>query len=105
METIVLEKKRKNIDLPVDTLRKLSIMAASQGQSLKAYIENLLVSKAQMFEMNVRENPSPSGDPWFNNPANVAEIEARLKERKEGKTKVAVTLNTPEEIRNYINNL
>ena len=33
MATIVLEKKRKNIDLPVETLKKLSIMAASQGKS------------------------------------------------------------------------
>lgn len=31
MATIALEKKRKNIDLPVDVLQKLSIMAASQG--------------------------------------------------------------------------
>lgn len=36
METIV---RRKNIDLPTDTLQKLSLMAMSQGKSLKAYIE------------------------------------------------------------------
>ena len=34
--------KRKNIDLPEDTLRKLSLMAVAQGKSLKAYIEQLL---------------------------------------------------------------
>lgn len=43
METTL---KRKNIDLPVDTLKKLSIMAVAQGKSLKAYIEQLLISKA-----------------------------------------------------------
>ena len=42
MATIAIEKKRKNIDLSVDTLKKLSIMAASQGKSVKAFIENLL---------------------------------------------------------------
>ena len=46
METVALKKKRKNIDLPVETLQKLSIMAASQGKSLKAFIESLLVAKA-----------------------------------------------------------
>lgn len=45
MSTIALERKRKNIDLPIETLQKLSIMAASQGKSLKAFIENLLVAK------------------------------------------------------------
>lgn len=33
METVALQKKRKNIDLPVETLQKLSIMAASQGKA------------------------------------------------------------------------
>lgn len=46
MATIALEKKKKNIDLPVDTLQKLSIIAASQGKSLKAFIKNILVAKA-----------------------------------------------------------
>lgn len=31
--------KRKNIDLPVNTLQKLSIMAAAQGSSLKNFID------------------------------------------------------------------
>ena len=31
--------KRKNIDLPVDVLQKLSMMAVAQGRSLKAYIQ------------------------------------------------------------------
>ena len=43
MATAVLEKKRKNIDLPADVLQKLSVLAASQGKSLKAFIEHLLV--------------------------------------------------------------
>ena len=48
METVALQKKRKNIDLPVETLQKLSIMAASQGKSLKAFIESLLVEKLML---------------------------------------------------------
>ena len=51
--------KRKNIDLPVDTLKKLSLMAVAQGKSLKAYIEQVLISKANGITIEVSENPSP----------------------------------------------
>ena len=46
MDASVVEKKRKNIDIPMDTFRNLSIRAASEGRSLKSYIENLLVTEA-----------------------------------------------------------
>ncbi|MDE6205730.1 MAG: hypothetical protein K2F66_06400, partial [Duncaniella sp.] len=55
--------KRKNIDLPIDTLQKLSIMAVAQGKSLKNYIETILISKADTITVEVSENPSPSGAP------------------------------------------
>ncbi len=38
--------KRKLIDIPDDTFRKLSIMAAAEGNSLKSFIENLLIAEA-----------------------------------------------------------
>ncbi len=38
--------KRKLIDIPEETFRKLSIMAAAEGNSLKAFIENLLITEA-----------------------------------------------------------
>lgn len=104
MSTIALEKKRKNIDLPVETLQKLSIMAASQGKSLKAFIENLLVSKADTLKIEI-SNPSPSGDPYFTEPANLVEVEERVKAYKEGKTKATVVLRSAEDIKNFINNL
>ncbi|WP_455591676.1 hypothetical protein [Bacteroides sp.] len=104
MATIALEKKRKNIDLPVDTLQKLSIMAASQGKSVKAFIENLLVSKADTLQIEV-SNPSPSGDPYFANPANIAEVKERVKAHKEGKAKATVVLQSAEDITNFINSL
>ncbi len=40
------------------------------------------------------ENPSPSGDPYFANPENVAELQRRIKEVREGKVKFVVL--TPE---------
>lgn len=55
MATAVLEKKRKNIDLPTDVLQKLSVLAASQGKSLKAFIEHLLVAKANSISVEVSE--------------------------------------------------
>lgn len=80
-----LNIKRKNIDLPVDTLQKLSIMAAAQGRSLKNYIETLLISKADNISIEVSENPSPSGDAWLDNPDNIASVKRGMDEMKEGK--------------------
>ncbi len=40
--------KRKLIDIPEETFRSLSIMAAAEGKSLKSYIENLLISEAKI---------------------------------------------------------
>jgi hypothetical protein len=42
----LISAKRKLIDIPEDTFRKLSIMAAAEGNSLKAFIENLLITEA-----------------------------------------------------------
>lgn len=36
-------------------------MAAAQGKSLKAFIESLLISKAETLKIEI-SNPSPSGD-------------------------------------------
>lgn len=104
MKSIVI-KKRKNIDLPVAALQKLSIMAASQGESLKAFIERLLIEKAENLKIEVLTNPSPSGDEWFDDPKNLAEIESRIQAYKEGKTEVTVTLRSTEEIKDFISNL
>ncbi len=82
-----LNIKRKNIDLPIDTLQKLSLMAVSQGKSLKNYIETILIAKANSIAIEVSENPSPSGDPWFDDPANMAELKEGIRQHKEGKMK------------------
>lgn len=88
METTL---KRKNIDLPVDTLKKLSIMAVAQGKSLKAYIEQLLISKANSINIEVSENPSPSGDTWFDNPENMESVKRGINEMKAGKGRTCTT--------------
>jgi len=36
------------------------------------------------------ENPSPSDDPYFANPENIAELERRIEEIKSGKVKFSV---------------
>lgn len=82
-----LNVKRKNIDLPVETLQKLSIMAVAQGKSLKNYIETILILKANSVSIEVSENPSPSGDPWFNDPENMASVQRGIAEMKAGKGK------------------
>lgn len=80
-----LNIKRKNIDLPAETLQKLSIMAVSQGKSLKKFIESLLIAKANAITIEVSENPSPSGDPWFADPENMASVARGIAEMKAGK--------------------
>lgn len=82
-----LNIKRKNIDLPIETLQKLSLLAVAHGKSLKAYIESLLISKAESVNIEIKENPSPSGDPWFDNPDNLALAKQGLEDIKTGKTK------------------
>ena len=47
MTTLGIQKKRKNIDIPMDTFRNLSIKAAADGKSLKAFIEYLLIREAE----------------------------------------------------------
>ena len=98
MATIAIEKKRKNIDLSVDTLKKLSIMAASQGKSVKAFIENLLETKANSLSIEVSTNPSPSGDPWFDDPEYMASVMRGIEDAKQGR----VTAYTIDDIKNLL---
>ncbi|WP_302800170.1 hypothetical protein [Parabacteroides goldsteinii] len=98
MARIAIEKKRKNIDLSVDTLKKLSIMAASQGKSVKAFIENLLETKANSLSIEVSTNPSPSGDPWFDDPENMASVMRGIEDAKQGR----VTVYTIDDIKNLL---
>ena len=79
--------KRKNIDLPVETLQKLSLIAVSQGKSLKAYIENLLIAKANSITIEIKENPSPRGDAWFTDPDNITLVKKGISEMKAGEGK------------------
>lgn len=83
-----LNIKRKNIDLPIETMQKLSIMAIAQGKSLKNYIETILISKADSLSIQVTENPSPSGDIWFNDPENIASVKKGIHEMETGQGKV-----------------
>jgi hypothetical protein len=55
METVSSKgKKRKNIDIPEDTFRALSVLAAANGKNLKAYIETVLIDEANiLLEENV----------------------------------------------------
>lgn len=82
-----LNIKRKNIDLPVDTLQKLSLMAVAQGKSLKNFIETILITKANAISVEVTENPSPSGDTWFNDPENMASVKRGIDDIKAGHSK------------------
>ncbi|MCL2028256.1 MAG: hypothetical protein FWG79_07190 [Bacteroidales bacterium] len=51
------------------------------------------------------ENISPSGDPYWADPRNVAELEHRIKLSKEGKNPIVATLRSSEDIKNFLNSL
>ena len=70
--------------MPVEVLQKLSLMAVAQGRSLKAYIEQILIAKANSISVEVRENPSPSGDKWFDEPENMESVSRGIQEMNEG---------------------
>ena len=71
--------KRKSIDLPLDVLESLSEMARKSGNTLKGYMESILMNKA------AEANPSPSGDTWFENPENIRIVKHGIKQIEEGK--------------------
>ncbi|MCC8175203.1 MAG: hypothetical protein LUC85_01535 [Bacteroidales bacterium] len=84
MTTLTVEKQRKNIDLPIDTIRKLSILAAAYGESLKAFMENLLIAKASGVQVEISESPSPSGDEWYDDPENLLLLQEAEEEYRRG---------------------
>ncbi|MDH6341221.1 hypothetical protein M2480_000371 [Parabacteroides sp. PFB2-12] len=50
------------------------------------------------------ENPSPSGDPWFNHPKNRQLLQERIEEYKKGEGK-GVSLSSEEDIQSFLENL
>jgi hypothetical protein len=51
------------------------------------------------------DNPSPSGDPWFDDPKNLALVDERVLAMKEGKSKTVAVLKTKQEVHDFIANL
>ena len=70
MSTLTIQKKRKNIDLPIDTFLNLSIKAASEGTNLKSFIENLLIMEANMISdehlYRILTETKPDGNVYLN---------------------------------------
>lgn len=119
MDAVVLmAKKRKNIDLPLEAWKKLSIMAAAQGKSLKAFVEGLLMAKADALTLEVvpserpvsanslpYANPSPSDDLYFEDAGNRAELRERVEHYQKGKSKDRVVLHSAEDIAEFFDKL
>ena len=54
---------------------------------------------------NIPENPSPSNDPWFDNPRNIEELERRLKESESGDKSGDIVLKSKEDIKAFFESL
>ncbi len=85
MATINL-KQRKAVDLPADAIRSLAVQAAALGTSVKHYMETILLSQAEKINAGLIKNPSPSGDPYFSDPRNIARILEASKQIKDGQS-------------------
>lgn len=51
-----------------------------------------------------QDNPSPSGDPWFDNPQNRMMVQERMEEYKAGKGK-GTTFTSDEDIQSFLDNI
>lgn len=115
---VLMAKKRKNIDLPLEAWKKLSIMAAAQGKSLKAFVEGLLMAKADALTLEVvpserpvsakcrpYANPSPNGDLYFEDAGNRAELRERVEHYQKGESKDRVVLHSSEDIAEFFDKL
>ena len=54
---------------------------------------------------NIPENPSPSGDPWFDDPRNIEELERRLKKHESGDKSGDIVLKSKEDIKAFFESL
>jgi hypothetical protein len=79
--------KQTRLDLPSDALQKLSAIAASQSKSLKSYMESALINLANTTVIE-DDNPSPSGDTWWNDPRNVAAVKLGIAQMEAGKGRI-----------------
>jgi hypothetical protein len=84
--TATIQTTRKNLDINTEVLRCAKIAAADAGISVKRYLENLLELHVPKIEIRKKHvNPSPSGDPWFDDPENIKMLEKSDQEFREGK--------------------
>ena len=54
---------------------------------------------------NIPENPSPSSDPWFDDPRNIEELERRLKKHESGDKSGDIVLTSKEDIKAFFESL
>lgn len=73
------------LSLSEEVLLQLSMSAKKAGKSLKTYMETLLSREAMAQAKS--DNPSPSGDPWWDDPRNVAEVDAGIADYKAGRVR------------------
>jgi hypothetical protein len=62
------------------------------------HLVELLRSMPETVSFERKNNPSPSGDPWFDNPKNMASVMRGIEEAKQGQTKACTT----DDIRNLL---
>lgn len=70
--------------------------ATTCGVSLSEAVERAISSMHQRMEAARRNNPSPSGDPWWNDPENVAKVDRALEQQRQGLGKIITREEIPQ---------
>lgn len=85
-----------------DSQKKYFDLAAKERVVIKRKNEFLeLVPRGN----NIPENPSPSNDPWFDDPRNIEELERRLKKHESGDKPGGIVLTSKEDIKTFFESL
>ena len=85
-----------------DNQKKYFDLAAKERVVIKRKNEFLeLVPRGN----SIPENPSPSNDPWFDDPRNIEELERRLKKHESGDKSGGIVLTTKEDIKAFFESL
>lgn len=71
----------KSCDSAIYKMKKLKMRFSP---TLNASIKQLSMAKANSVSVEVDENPSPSGDKWFESPENLESVRRGIQEMSEG---------------------
>ena len=84
-------------------MTKTAILKAINALPTKERIQ-IIERVARTIRLEASDSPSPSGDPWYDDPRNIAIVKEAIQSAKEDKGE-RIVLTSKEEIREFLANL